>query len=309
MGQLERALVLYEALALEFPDSVAAKTNLAVVLLKVGRASAARALLEEVVRGAPDYRRAWGYLGAALEQLGLIAEAEEALVAGHFASAAKRLRERHGGAPSPAPESRAEIARRERARREARVPPAHAPAGSVDGGPGRGRAEPRLRLVDPLRGHAAPAGSRRRARQRRSDRRAAARRGAGLALEEISLPAANRLRRCRTRRRRTGPWCRCSTRPSRRSSSSPTKQPSSCTRAGSCSSASSRRPTRATRASSRAATRCTPSPGRSAASRRRAARRLRASRFAAGARRSCASPAPDSSCSRRRAGRASCRSR
>jgi Flp pilus assembly protein TadD len=94
-GHLERALVLYEALLLEFPSSAAAKINLAVVLLKLGRASPARALLEEIVRADPEHRRAWGYLGVALEQLGLIADAEGAFIAGHFASAAKRLRERH----------------------------------------------------------------------------------------------------------------------------------------------------------------------------------------------------------------------
>src|SRR5215472_10662356 len=49
-GQLERALALYEGLAAEFPDSLAVRVNLAVVLLKLGRASSARPLLEEVVR-------------------------------------------------------------------------------------------------------------------------------------------------------------------------------------------------------------------------------------------------------------------
>lgn len=102
LGELERALALYESLLLEFPTSVAAKVNLAVVLLKLGRASLARPLLEQVVRDAPDHRRGWGYLGVALEQLGLIAEAEGAFIAGHYSSAAKRLRDRHPLPVAPA---------------------------------------------------------------------------------------------------------------------------------------------------------------------------------------------------------------
>jgi Flp pilus assembly protein TadD len=103
IGHLERALVLFETLLLDNPESAAAKVNLAVVLLKLGRASAARPLLEDVVRAFPDHHRAWGYLGVALEQLGLIARAEEAFLAGHFGSAARRLRERHPPT-TPAPE-------------------------------------------------------------------------------------------------------------------------------------------------------------------------------------------------------------
>jgi hypothetical protein len=102
VGHLERALLLYEALLHEFPTNTAAKVNLAVVFLKLGRASPVKPLLEEVVRASPDHRQAWGYLGVALEQLGLMAEAEVAFIAGHHASAAKRLRERHPGSfPSP----------------------------------------------------------------------------------------------------------------------------------------------------------------------------------------------------------------
>jgi len=61
------------------------------------------------VREAPDHRRAWGYLGVTLEQLGLLAEAETAFIAGHYASAALRLRERHAasaacGGEGPVPD-------------------------------------------------------------------------------------------------------------------------------------------------------------------------------------------------------------
>ena len=95
LGQLERALVIYEGLLLDAPESVSVKVNLAVVLLKLGRASAARPLLESVVAASPEHRSAWGYLGVALEQLGLIAEAEGALLSGHHSGAVKRLRQRH----------------------------------------------------------------------------------------------------------------------------------------------------------------------------------------------------------------------
>lgn len=95
VGQLADALVLYELIEAELPTSVRAKVNLAFVLIKLGRASTAKPLLERAIELAPDHRRAWGYLGIALEQLGLYEEAERALLAGHYATAARRLRERH----------------------------------------------------------------------------------------------------------------------------------------------------------------------------------------------------------------------
>jgi Flp pilus assembly protein TadD len=106
-GELARALAVYEELHRECPQSVAVKVNLAVVWLKLGRAATARALLEEVAQAHPEHRRAWGYLGVTLEQLGLVAEAEGAFVAGHFASAARRLRERHPGRFAEPPSVRA----------------------------------------------------------------------------------------------------------------------------------------------------------------------------------------------------------
>jgi tetratricopeptide (TPR) repeat protein len=110
-GQLERALVVYESLLLEAPSSIAAKLNVAVVLLRFARPSAARPLLEEIVAALPGHRRAWGYLGVAFEQLGLVADAERAFVAGEHATAARRLRERHAGAvASPEPATAAPIA-------------------------------------------------------------------------------------------------------------------------------------------------------------------------------------------------------
>jgi tetratricopeptide (TPR) repeat protein len=98
-GELERALVLFEGLLLDVPESTSVKVNLAVVLLKVGRASAARPLLEAVVVGAPEHRAAWGYLGVALEQLGLVTDAELALCWGHHKEAITKLRQRHGLEP------------------------------------------------------------------------------------------------------------------------------------------------------------------------------------------------------------------
>lgn len=97
LGQLEEALVLYESVESELPGSVHAKVNLGLVLIKLGRAAVARPLLERAIELAPDHNRAWGYLGIALEQLGDYEEAERALLAGHYATAAARLRERHAG--------------------------------------------------------------------------------------------------------------------------------------------------------------------------------------------------------------------
>jgi hypothetical protein len=91
-GELEDALILYESLVLEYPESIGLSVNTALVLVKLGRAPEARPILERVVRLAPDHRRAWGYLGVTLEQLGALEEAEEAYVAGHFATAALRVR-------------------------------------------------------------------------------------------------------------------------------------------------------------------------------------------------------------------------
>jgi tetratricopeptide (TPR) repeat protein len=106
-GQLEHALFLYESLHLELPGSAGARVNLAVVLLKLGRASLARPLLEDAIDADPTHRAAWGYLGVALEQLGLLDDAEAALLAGHHGAAARRVRERHAETPfatAPAPE-------------------------------------------------------------------------------------------------------------------------------------------------------------------------------------------------------------
>jgi hypothetical protein len=95
LGRLEDALDLYVSIEAGAPDSVNAKVNLAFVLIKLGRAAAARPLLERAIELSPDYRRAWGYLGIALEQLGLYEDAERALLTGHYATAATRLRARH----------------------------------------------------------------------------------------------------------------------------------------------------------------------------------------------------------------------
>jgi thioredoxin-like negative regulator of GroEL len=95
LGRLEDAFVLYQAVEAELPESVHAKVNLALVLIKLGKAATARPILERALEIAPGHRRAWGYLGIALEQLGHFEEAERALLAGHYSTAASRLRERH----------------------------------------------------------------------------------------------------------------------------------------------------------------------------------------------------------------------
>jgi uncharacterized protein (AIM24 family) len=115
VGRLDEAASVYESLEREFPTSVAAKVNQALVRLKLGQASLARQLLEQAVEIDPNHRRAWGYLGVALEQLGQIDAAEQALLAGHYAGAASGLRRRHRPngeqSPHPIPEVTAEAAR------------------------------------------------------------------------------------------------------------------------------------------------------------------------------------------------------
>ena len=95
LGQLEEALGLYRRVEGALPRSANAKVNLALVLIKTGRHAEAPPLLERALTIEPDHRRAWGYLGIALEQLEQYEEAERALLAGHFAAAASQLRERH----------------------------------------------------------------------------------------------------------------------------------------------------------------------------------------------------------------------
>lgn len=93
-GDYERAIDAYERIQAALPRAVAPRLNLALALIKAERFLDARILLERVVSENPNHRRGWGYLGVALEQLGMLGAAESAFLSGHFASAAKRVHHR-----------------------------------------------------------------------------------------------------------------------------------------------------------------------------------------------------------------------
>jgi hypothetical protein len=69
LGLYPRAIEIYRDVIRACPDEVTPKLNLALCCLKTGQPSEARDLLEEVLRRAPDHRRAWGYLGLSFERL------------------------------------------------------------------------------------------------------------------------------------------------------------------------------------------------------------------------------------------------
>lgn len=96
LGLYPRAIQIYEQLKIESPDEPSLRVNLALCYLKTGQASAARFELEDVVRGNPDHRRAWGYLGLAYERLGDLEKAETSFSRGGHTSMAKKIVERRG---------------------------------------------------------------------------------------------------------------------------------------------------------------------------------------------------------------------
>jgi uncharacterized protein (AIM24 family) len=93
LGLYPRAIQIYETLKQE-TDQPSLRINLALCYLKTGQAAAARLELEDVVRGSPEHRRAWGYLGLAYERLGDFDKAESAFTRGGHTSMAKKIRDR-----------------------------------------------------------------------------------------------------------------------------------------------------------------------------------------------------------------------
>jgi len=90
-GEWRQALEIWASLSAEHPDDVEARLAMGLALLKVKRFEHARETLESVVRDAPTHRRAWGYLGVALERLGQSEAAERAFLAGRHVSAVERI--------------------------------------------------------------------------------------------------------------------------------------------------------------------------------------------------------------------------
>jgi len=102
LGLYPRALALYQKLAIDYPDDPVLHLNLALVLFKTGQTTEARDTLRSVVEMAPDYRKAYGYLGLASQRLGDYPGAVEAYrKAGveHMAQRMARFIAPDGGAP------------------------------------------------------------------------------------------------------------------------------------------------------------------------------------------------------------------
>ncbi len=94
LGLYPRAIQIYEGLETSFPSDVSIKVNLALAYLKTGQPEPARGVLADAVRLQPEHRRAWGYLGLALQKLGDLEQAQIAFERGGHALMARRLTER-----------------------------------------------------------------------------------------------------------------------------------------------------------------------------------------------------------------------
>jgi uncharacterized protein (AIM24 family) len=105
LGLYPHAIQIYEALERQFPKDTSIKINLALAYLKTGQAALARRPLQDAVRLQPEHKRAWGYLGLALQKLGELEQAQNAFERGGHALMAKRVTERRRQSmPPPPPE-------------------------------------------------------------------------------------------------------------------------------------------------------------------------------------------------------------
>ena len=105
LGLYPRAIQIYEGLAAQFPVDVAVKTNLALSYLKTGQPELARRVLRTVVELSPDNKRAWGYLGLALQKLGEFEQAQQAFEKGGRPTMVRKLTEFRRSLMPPAPDS------------------------------------------------------------------------------------------------------------------------------------------------------------------------------------------------------------
>lgn len=102
LGHYPRAIQIYEGLEASFPNDVSIKVNLALGYLKTGQPDPARRMLQDAVRIQPEHKRAWGYLGLALQKLGDLDGARVAFERGGHGMMAKRAAERaQRSAPTP----------------------------------------------------------------------------------------------------------------------------------------------------------------------------------------------------------------
>jgi Flp pilus assembly protein TadD len=103
LGLYPRAIQIYEGLEHGFPNDASIKINLALCYLKTGQPEPARRALQDATRINPEHRRAWGYLGLALQKLGELEQAQIAFERGGHALMARRMTERRQRVTVPAP--------------------------------------------------------------------------------------------------------------------------------------------------------------------------------------------------------------
>jgi uncharacterized protein (AIM24 family) len=100
VGLYPRAIQIYEGLVTQFARDVSIKINLALCYLKTGQPDPARRVLEEAVRLNPEHKRAWGYLGLALQKLGEVEQAQLAFERGGHEMMARRMIEPRPSRPA-----------------------------------------------------------------------------------------------------------------------------------------------------------------------------------------------------------------
>jgi len=103
LGLYPRAIQIYESLERSFPNDASIKVNLALCHLKTGQPDQAKRALQDAVRINPEHKRAWGYLGLALQKLGELDSSQIAFERGGHAMMAKRVTERRQRGLSQAP--------------------------------------------------------------------------------------------------------------------------------------------------------------------------------------------------------------
>jgi Flp pilus assembly protein TadD len=102
LGLYPRAIQIYEALEPQFPRDTSIKINLALAYLKTGQAEPARRVLRDAVTFQPEHKRAWGYLGLALQKLGEFEQAQAAFERGGHTLMARRVVEKRRQSLVPA---------------------------------------------------------------------------------------------------------------------------------------------------------------------------------------------------------------